>query len=100
MNLKNRLLISFIVALAVLWIAIPRLPVHGTSLEFGFSLLWIAFALLVIGANLYALLRLGRGEQVEKAALNKEQKEAIKRINKHKHSRLHQKQHSRIHSRM
>ncbi|MDQ0337893.1 cbb3-type cytochrome oxidase subunit 3 [Caldalkalibacillus uzonensis] len=80
MALKYRLIISFIVALWLLWFAVPRLPLYGTDLQFGFSVLWLAFCLLVIGANLHALLRLGRGEAVERHALNKEQREVMKRL--------------------
>ncbi|EGL83073.1 hypothetical protein CathTA2_1413 [Caldalkalibacillus thermarum TA2.A1] len=80
MALKFRLMISFIVALWLLWFAVPRLPLYGTDLQFGFSVLWLAFCLLVIAANLHALLRLGRGEEVERPALTKEQREVIRRL--------------------
>ncbi|WP_025027353.1 hypothetical protein [Caldalkalibacillus mannanilyticus] len=88
MKVRSRLFISLVVALALLWVAIPRLPVYGSKVEFGFSILWLAFCLLVIGANLHALLRLGRGEVVDKPALSKEQREAMRRIQRYKRRRV------------
>lgn len=84
MKQRTRLLISFIVALFLLAVAVPQLPIYGGDLAFGFSILWLAFCLLVIAANLYALLRLGRGEVVERPALSKEQRQAIKHIQRYK----------------
>lgn len=84
MKERNRLLISFIVALFLLAVAVPHLPIYQGGLAFGFSILWLAFCLLVIAANLYALLRLGRGEPVTRPALSKEQREALKRIRRYK----------------
>lgn len=80
MTLKARLLISLILAIFVLAVAVPLLPVYGSKIQFGFSLLWLSFCLLVIAANLHALLRLGGGEVVQRPALSREQREAIKRI--------------------
>lgn len=88
MKTRHRLLISFIVALFLLGLAVPRLPMYGTTIEFGFSILWLAFCLLVIAANFHALLRLGRGETVEKPMMTKEQREAIKRIQRYKPRRV------------
>ncbi len=76
-------------ALLMLGFATPRLPVYGSSIEFGFSFLWILFCLLVIGANLSAIMRLGRGEVVERPRLTKEQKEAIRRLRRYRHRRVH-----------
>jgi type VI protein secretion system component VasK len=88
MKLKTRLWISFVIALILFWIALPRLPLYGTTIQFGYSLLWLTFCLLVIGANLYSLLRLGRGESLDKPALTKEQRETIKRIQRYKPRRV------------
>lgn len=81
-------MICLIVAGFLLWFAVPKLPVYGTGIEFGFSLLWLGFCVLVIAANLHGLLRLGRGESVEKPALTKEQRAAIKRLNRYKPRRV------------
>jgi hypothetical protein len=88
MKTKTRLLISFVAALALLWVAIPRLPIYGANIEFGFSVLWISFCIIVIGANLHALMRLGRGEVVDKPAYSKEQREAIKKVQRYKPRRV------------
>lgn len=84
MKLRARLIISFITAFVLLAIAVPRLPIYGDQIQFGFSILWTVFCLLVIAANLHALLRLGRGEVIQKPALSKEQREAIKRIQRYR----------------
>jgi hypothetical protein len=50
---KFRALSCFIFALCLVFYAIPRLPAIGISeLASGFSLIWMLFAFLVIGANL------------------------------------------------
>lgn len=56
MPAQYRWLICFLVALFLLFYAVPQLPVKGSPLEAGYSLLWLFFCLLVIGSNLYALL--------------------------------------------
>ncbi|WP_134699886.1 hypothetical protein [Ammoniphilus sp. YIM 78166] len=51
---KFRALSCLVFALCLIFYAVPRLPVQGISqLATGFSLVWIAFAFLVIGSNLY-----------------------------------------------
>jgi hypothetical protein len=88
MKQKTRLFISFVGALVLLWMALPRLPLYGNQLQFGFSLLWLSFCLIVVGANLHALLRLGRGEVVDRPTFSKEQREAIKRVQRYKPRRI------------
>jgi integral membrane sensor domain MASE1 len=65
MPAKYRWLICLFVGLFTLFYAVPLLPVHGTELELGFSLIWLFFCLLVIGANLYALLGVAPKERVQ-----------------------------------
>ncbi len=88
MKLQTRLFISLVGAMAMLFISLPLLPLYGESIQVGFSLLWLMFCLLVIAGNFHALLRLGRGEEVEKPRFNKEQKEAIRKLGKYKRRRL------------
>ncbi|GAA0363529.1 hypothetical protein [Bacillus horti] len=88
MKLKTRLWISFTLACALFLFALPRLPFYGTTIEFGFGVLWLALCVLVIGANLYGILRLGRGERVAKPVSTREQREAIRRINRYKPRRM------------
>lgn len=88
MKLKARLWISFIVALGLLFFALARLPVYGSSIEFGFSIIWLSFCMLVIGANFYAILRLGRGERISRPVSTSEQREAIRRMNRYKPRRM------------
>ncbi|GAB7388653.1 hypothetical protein BSNK01_24910 [Bacillaceae bacterium] len=64
---KLRALSCFILALALLFYAVPRVPLAGESpLATGFSVLWLSFALLVVGANLHHALGLDYEEQLER----------------------------------
>lgn len=50
---KFRALSCLILALCLVFYAVPRLPVYSTSeLATGFSLIWSIFAMVVIGSNL------------------------------------------------
>lgn len=86
-----RLWISFLCAIVLLIFALPRLPVHGSTVQFGFSVLWLTFCILVIAANLYTILRLGRGETIERPALNKEQKQALRHLRRNRSRRMYSK---------
>lgn len=50
--MKNRTLLSFLIATALLYYAFPQLPLSGDRLEVAFSFGWLAFAIIVIGGNL------------------------------------------------
>ncbi|HJV44952.1 MAG TPA: hypothetical protein VJ824_04410 [Bacillota bacterium] len=51
---KFRALSCFVFALCLVFYAVPRLPFQGISqLATGFSFIWLAFAILVIGSNLF-----------------------------------------------
>ncbi|WP_257346579.1 hypothetical protein [Pseudalkalibacillus decolorationis] len=54
--MKNRILLSLLLALALVYFAVPYLPEMGTGLNSMFSFLWLAFAFLVIGGNFSTLL--------------------------------------------
>lgn len=50
---KFRALSCLVLALCLVFYAVPRLPVGGVSeLASGFSLIWTIFAMVVIGSNL------------------------------------------------
>jgi hypothetical protein len=50
---KFRALSCFVLALCLVFYAVPRLPFQGFSeMATGFSIIWTSFAMLVIGANL------------------------------------------------
>lgn len=50
---KFRALSCFVFALCLVFYAVPRLPLNGVSqLATGFSVIWLGFAMLVIGSNL------------------------------------------------
>ncbi|WP_261133252.1 hypothetical protein [Bacillus sp. Marseille-Q3570] len=54
--MKNRLILSLLSALALVYFAVPYLPEIGTGLGGWFSGVWLFFALLVIGGNFSVLL--------------------------------------------
>lgn len=55
---KFRALSCLILALCLLFYALPRLPVSGFSdMATGFSLIWTLFAIVVVGSNLLYTLR-------------------------------------------
>ncbi|WP_408007186.1 hypothetical protein ACJROX_21195 [Pseudalkalibacillus sp. A8] len=54
--MKNRLILSLLGALALVYFAVPYLPEIGTGLGGWFSAIWLFFALLVIGGNFSVLL--------------------------------------------
>lgn len=53
---KQRWLLSIFFVLALLYYAIPRLPLDAVGLPKYFSVLWILFALMAIGGNLAAIM--------------------------------------------
>lgn len=64
MNEKKKRFVYLILALTVLFYAIPKLPVHSTELSANvFATVWISFALIVIASQLYRLLGVDRDEE-------------------------------------
>jgi hypothetical protein len=65
--MRNRLLLSLLMSIALVYFAVPYLPEFGTGLSSMFSFLWLAFALLVIGGNFSELLFRRQRESKAKA---------------------------------
>lgn len=53
---KNRYLLCILASGAMLYYALPRLPIHEGGLGGIFTISWLAFCLIVIAGNLSALL--------------------------------------------
>ncbi|MEW9670703.1 hypothetical protein [Ammoniphilus sp. 3BR4] len=54
---KFRALSCLVFALCLVFYAVPRLPIQGQSeLATNFSFVWLAFAMLVVGSNLFYVL--------------------------------------------
>lgn len=52
-----RIMLCFILAILLVFYAVPSLPFeHMSGQATGFSIIWLSFAFIVIGANLHALL--------------------------------------------
>ncbi|OLS41430.1 hypothetical protein [Bacillus sp. MRMR6] len=53
---KNRYLLCLLLCGFMLYFAVPRLSINAEGLQGTFSLVWLAFALIVIAGNLTAIL--------------------------------------------
>jgi hypothetical protein len=53
---KNRYLLCLLLCGFMLYFAVPRLSINKEGLQGTFSLVWLAFALIVIAGNLTAIL--------------------------------------------
>ena len=82
-------IIYFIIALATTFYAIPRIPLIGNhTVEILYSVSWLAFALLILGAHVDRLLILDetkkkRLEQLKKLNRRKREQQILQLQNKH-----------------
>ena len=53
---KNRYLLCLLLCAFMLYVAVPRLPLHAEGTAGIFSIVWISFAIMVIAGNLTGLL--------------------------------------------
>ena len=68
--LKNRLLLSLLCIGAMLYVAVPRLPVTEDGLAGWFGMAWLVLALMAVGGNIAAIMYLPkRKRMVRKAKL-------------------------------
>ncbi|KQL53305.1 hypothetical protein AN964_07250 [Heyndrickxia shackletonii] len=75
---RNRYLLCFLLAAALIYYAIPQLPFTASGSGGLFASVWLGFALLVIAGNLSALLY-----SPKKKSYNKREIQARKRIRSH-----------------
>lgn len=75
---KNRLLLCFLLGIAILFYGVPYLNFQGDLKSVLFSVAWLLFALIVISGNMIALLygkRVNRSATIrQKIPAQKEQK--------------------------
>lgn len=71
--MKQRLLLSLLSILAIVYFALPRLPMEGGTAAVAFTWIWLGFAFVAFGGNLAGLLygqkkdrEEGRRKKVEK----------------------------------
>ncbi|WP_060664782.1 hypothetical protein [Bacillus sp. CHD6a] len=66
--MKNRLLLSLLCIGAMLYIAVPRLPVAEDGLAGWFGVVWLVFALMAVGGNIAAIMYLPKRNRVVRKA--------------------------------
>ncbi|MDE5412315.1 hypothetical protein [Alkalihalobacterium chitinilyticum] len=54
--MKQRLLLCLLLAFALIYFAVPRIPLGDPGLGGIFAIAWLLFALIVVGGNLVGLL--------------------------------------------
>ncbi len=83
MSLKNRLLLSLLAGLALVYFAVPYLPEMEPGLSGWFSAIWLIFAVLVIGGNLSALMFQRYTQYAPERAPSKRVQKERKRVRQH-----------------
>lgn len=77
--MKNRLILSLLAALALVYFSVPYLPEMEPGLGGWFSAVWLMFAVFVIGGNLSALMyRLYPQQSDEAAPIKQTNKKKVK----------------------
>jgi hypothetical protein len=77
--MRQRYLLSLLCAIAMLYYALPQLPFFvGEKAAQLFAVIWFAFALVVIGGNLSAILY--QGQTSKKQPVNKVPLEKRRRV--------------------
>lgn len=72
--------ISIVAVLAMLFIALPTIPLReGFSLASIFGVVWALFAVLIIGAHLYRLLKVDEDTEMRMKAIKKEKIRKLER---------------------
>ncbi|WP_035186529.1 hypothetical protein [Alteribacter aurantiacus] len=54
---SSRLFLCVLLTFLLLYLALPRIPFLGEGLAVYFAFAWLAFALIVLGGNVYAWLK-------------------------------------------
>jgi len=75
---KNRYLLCFLLAAALMYYAVPKLPFSASGYSGLFACVWLGFALLVIAGNLSGLLY-----SPKKKSHNRREIQARRRIRSH-----------------
>ncbi len=66
---RNRLLLCFLLGIAIVFYGVPYLNFQGDTKTIVFSIAWILFALIAISGNMIALLY---GKRVERSRTTKQ----------------------------
>lgn len=62
--MKNRILLSLLCIGALLYVAVPRLPMGEDGLAGWFSLAWLVVCLMAVGGNIAALMYLPKRKRI------------------------------------
>ncbi len=74
--LKNRLLLSLLCIAALLYVAVPRLPMTEDGLAGWFAIAWLVLALMAIGGNMAAIMYLPKRKRI----INKVKLAEVKKV--------------------
>jgi uncharacterized iron-regulated membrane protein len=62
--MKNRILLSLLCIGALLYVAVPRLPMGEDGLAGWFALAWLVICLMAVGGNIAALMYLPKRKRI------------------------------------
>ncbi|RJR14126.1 hypothetical protein C4588_00385 [Candidatus Parcubacteria bacterium] len=62
--MKNRILLSLLCIGALLYVAVPRLPMGEDGLAGWFALAWLVVCLMAVGGNIAALMYLPKRKRI------------------------------------
>lgn len=62
--MKNRILLSLLCIGALLYVAVPRLPMGEDGLAGWFALAWLVLCLMAVGGNIAALMYLPKRKRI------------------------------------
>ncbi|WP_078379417.1 hypothetical protein [Sutcliffiella halmapala] len=73
--MKNRILLCLLCIGALLYIAVPRLPMFEDGLAGWFALVWLVLCLMAVGGNIAAIMYLPkRKRMIRKVKLDQEKR--------------------------
>ncbi|MCA1319856.1 hypothetical protein LC085_08010 [Bacillus tianshenii] len=77
--MKNRILLSLLCIGALLYVAVPRLPMGEDGLAGWFALIWLVVCLMAVGGNIAALMYLPKRKRVlNKLKFEQEKRERLR----------------------
>ena len=72
--MKQRLFLSVLSIVALVYFALPRLPIHKEGVALAFAVVWLGFCVMAFGGNMSVLLYNTRGKNMKKRAKSHQSK--------------------------